>query len=83
MALTGCSSTENRQVVKTEYVRQQVPDPPVPPEYYSVTFVKQDNRYCTSDDDSAKNLLKNRALDKGYQSEMRGIFEGMKKGESK
>jgi len=69
--------------VKTEYVRQQVPPLPSRPEYYPVTFVKQDNRYCTSDDDSARNLLKNRALDKGYQAEMRGALEDMKKGEGK
>ncbi len=84
MILTGCSSTkEGRQIVKTEYIRQQVPPLPSRPEYYPVLFVKKDGRYCTSDDDSARNLLKNRALDKGYQAEMRGSLEDMKQGEGK
>jgi len=69
--------------VKTEYIRQQVPPLPSRPEYYPVTFVKQENRYCTADEDSAKNLLKNRVLDKGYQAEMRGSLELMKQGEGK
>lgn len=74
---------ESRQIVKTEYVRQQVPEPPAPPEYYPVTFVKKDGSYCTSDEASAKNLLKNRALDRGYQAEMRGSLEHMQQGEGK
>ncbi|MHB8110881.1 MAG: hypothetical protein ACYDHW_12730 [Syntrophorhabdaceae bacterium] len=69
--------------MKTEYVRQQVPDPPASPEYYPVTFVKKDGVYCASDEASAKNLLKNRVLDKGYQGELRGTLEDMKKGEGK
>ena len=69
--------------MKTEYIRQQVPPLPSRPEYYPVLFVKKDGLYCTSDDDSARNLLKNRALDKGYQTEMRGSLEDMKLGEGK
>ena len=69
--------------MRTEYVRQQVPDPPALPEYYPVTFVKKDGHYCTSDDESARNLLKNRVLDRGYQAEMRGTLESMKEGESR
>lgn len=74
---------ESRQIVRTEYVRQQAPPVPAPPEYYPVTFVKKDGSYCTSDEKSAKNLLKNRAQDKGYQAEMRGSLEDMNKGDSK
>jgi len=71
---------DGRQVVKTEYIRQQVPEPPALPEYYPVTFIRKDGLYCTSDDESARNLLKNRVLDKGYQAEMRGALDDMKKG---
>jgi hypothetical protein len=60
-----------------------MPDPPALPDYYPVTFIKVDGLYCTSDDESMKNLLKNRALDKGYQDETRGIFEDMKKDKGK
>lgn len=74
---------ESRQIVKTEYVRQQAPPVPAPPEYYPVTFVKKDGSYCTSDEKSAKNLLKNRELDKGYQAEMRGSLEDMNRNEGK
>lgn len=64
-------------------MRQQIPDPPALPEYYPVTFVKKDGHYCTSGDESARNLLKNRVLDKGYQAEMRDTLEGMKEGEGR
>lgn len=74
---------EGRQIVKTEYIRQQVPPVPSPPEYYPVVFVKKDGFYCTSDEESAKNLLKNRVQDKGYQAEMRGSLEDMKQGAGK
>ena len=53
------------------------------PEYYPVLFVKKDGHYCTSDEESAKNLLKNRVLDKGYQAEMRGSLEDMSQGEGR
>lgn len=74
---------ENRQIVRTEYVRQEIPEPPARPGYYPVTFVKKDGHYCTSDDASARNLLKNRVLDKGYQAEMRGTLEDLKEGEGR
>lgn len=74
---------EGRQIVKTEYIRQQAPPVPAPPAYYPVTFVAKDGSYCTSDEKSAKNLLKNRELDKGYQTEMRGSLRDMKKDASK
>lgn len=79
-ALTGCTSgKENRQIVRTEYVRQQVQEPPAPPEYYPVTFTARDGLYCL-DPDNAKGLLKNRELDRGYQAEMRSTLESPKEG---
>ncbi len=63
-------------------MRQQVPEPPAPPEYYPVTFTARDGFYCL-DPDNAKGLLKNRELDRGYQTEMRGTLEGMKEGEGR
>ena len=68
---------ESRQIVKTEYIRQQVPPLPADPEYYPVVFVKKDGHYCL-DETQAKNILKDRALDKGYQGELKGTLESMK-----
>lgn len=68
----------DRQIVRTEYVRQQVPPLPEPPDYYPVAFVKRGDSYCLETPEDAKNLLKNRALDKGYQGELRGILQDLK-----
>lgn len=75
MSLIGCSA---RQIVKTEYIKQQVPDLPKEPEYYPVKWYPYDLMFYCVDRIDAKNLLKNRELDKGYQEEMRKILEGMK-----
>jgi hypothetical protein len=70
-----------RQIVKIEYIRQQVPPLPTEPEYYSVQFKSvewapgQYDYYL--DPENAKNLLKNRELDKGYQEEMKEILQGL------
>ena len=78
--LTACTST--RQIVKTEYIKQQIPPLPAEPEYYSVQFKSVEwapgqYDYCL-DPENAKNLLKNRELDKGYQEEMKEILQGLK-----
>ena len=74
MSLIGCSS---KQIVKTEYIRQQVPDLPQEPEYYPVVWHNKLGFYCL-DAENAKNLLKNRELDKGYQEEMKTILQSLK-----
>lgn len=74
VSLIGCSS---KQIVRTEYIKQQIPALPEEPEYYPVQWQWKDGQYCI-DEESAKNLLKNRQLDKGYQEEMRKIFESLK-----
>ena len=71
----ACSST--KQTVKTEYIRQQIPDLPLPPEYFEVQWQSKDGLYCV-DADGAKALLKNRELDKGYQEEMQKILKHLK-----
>ena len=75
MNLTAC--TPPRQIVRTEYIRQQVPPLPAPPEYYSVEFKAREGLYCL-DMDNAKNLLKNRELDKAYQEETGSILMQLK-----
>jgi len=75
MSLIGCSST--KQIVKTEYIKQTVPDLPPAPEYYPVIWQVNGSMYCVAED-SALNMLKNRELDKGYQEEMREILKQMK-----
>lgn len=78
MVLTGCT-IPNNQIVRTEYVKQQIPDPPSPPDYYPVTFTIKDG-YYRLDPENAKALLKNRELDKGYQGECTGILTNLKEG---
>lgn len=78
---TGCSLPA-KQTVKIEYVKQQVPALPSPPEYYPVRFTVKDGFYCLDSVESAKGLLKNRELDKGYQGEQRNILLNLK-GDSK
>jgi len=74
--------TDGRQIVRTEYIRQQVQEPPAPPEYYPAKFTAKDGLYCL-DPGNAKGLLKNRELDRGYQAEMRGTLEDLKEGEGR
>jgi len=64
-------------VIKTEYIKQQIPDPPAEPDYYPVIFGKQGNNY-TLDEANAKALLMNRELEKGYSEEMRSILTNLK-----
>lgn len=76
---TGCSLPQ-RQAVRIEYVKQQVPALPSPPEYYPVKFTVKDGFYCFDSVKSAKGFLKNRELDKGYQGEQRSILTNLKEG---
>jgi hypothetical protein len=64
-------------IVKTEYVKQQVPEPPAEPDYYAVTFAKSGDRYVL-DEMNAKALLMNKALTDGYAEEMRSILTNLK-----
>lgn len=70
--MVGCSS-----IVKTVYIKQELPYIPEKPDYYGVTFHEIERRYCL-DENNAKNLLKNRILDLGYMEELRKILDGLK-----
>lgn len=70
MLCVGCS----HNYVRTEYIRQNIPELPVEPEYYSVQWEKKEGSYCVSPE-NAKKLLKNIELMKGYQKELRLILE--------
>ncbi len=72
----GCS-TATKQVIKTEYIKQQVPELPKEPEYYPVRWQGKGEMYCV-DAGGAKALLKNRERDKAYQEEMREILKHLK-----
>ena len=76
MSLIGCST---KTIVKTEYIRQEIPDLPEEPEYYQVKWHMCYSFYCI-DAENAKALLKNRALDKAYQEELRTILEHLRTG---
>ena len=69
----GCSSP----IVKTEYVKPTIPELPAAPDYYEVIWQKVDGLYCV-DSDNAKNLLKNRILDKDFIGQHRSIIEGLR-----
>lgn len=75
MLLMGCT----KSIVKTEYIKQEIPPLPEPPQYFDVHFQKKDGFYCVTPDD-AKNLLKNREIDKAYMQELRTILEGLNNG---
>ena len=74
MSLIGCSA---RQIVKTEYVKQQIAELPQKPKYYPVQWQSKDGLYCI-DINGAKALLKNRELDIGYQDEIKTILQHLK-----
>jgi hypothetical protein len=50
---------------------------PAPPDYYEVIWQKVDGLYCV-DSGNAKNLLKNRILDKGFVEQHQEIIEGLR-----
>jgi len=64
-------------VIRTEYIKQRIPDLPPEPDYYPVTFGKEGDAY-TLDKANAKALLMNRELEKGYSEEMRSILTNLK-----
>jgi len=76
MLLTACGSS---QVIKTEYVYQQVPPLPAPPELYPVQWQRSGALYSV-DEQNAKALLKNWELLRGYATELRIILENLKQG---
>jgi len=82
MLLIGCSSAPV-QVIKTEYVYQQVPPLPNAPALYPVKWQKIERGYLL-DEQNAKNWLKNEVLKKQYAGELLLILESLKqRGESK
>ncbi len=74
LSLIGCSSN---QVVRTEYIRPDIPPIPEEPEYYNVQWQKINKSYCL-DADNAINLLKNIEFMKGYQLELKTMLEELK-----
>ena len=82
LSLTGCFPASGRQVIRTEYVRQQVPPLPASPDYYQPRFRAVGNDYCV-DADGARELLKNRVLDRAYQEELTGILATLQGGEGR
>lgn len=74
MSLMGCGSSP---IVRTEYVRQQIPSLPSHPEYYPVQWAKAGDDYCLDTAD-AKNLLKNKALQDAREKDLEIIIEGLR-----
>jgi len=75
MSLTGCTSP---QIKETEYIRPTVPALPPKPDYYPVRFKKVGQDYCFEDTESAKNQLKNKALQDGRENDLEQSLEGLR-----
>ena len=75
MPLTGC--TPVKQIVKTEYVYPTIPPMPAEPEYYPVVFGRCAEGYYL-DEENAKNLLKNLAIEDAHTADLKIILEGLK-----
>jgi len=78
MSLTACTPPAS-QIVRTEYVRRQTPPKPEAPDYFPVQWGGEKGRYCV-DEEGAKNMLKNRELDKAYQAEVDSAFNELNAG---
>lgn len=86
LSSTACSTAP---LVKTEYIRQEIPPLPAAPDYYDVlwqiaplpsgerTDARGGSLYCL-DEENAKNLLKNIILLRARAAELAGILESMK-----
>ncbi len=73
-SLIACS----RQVVRTEYIRQQIPSLPSEPSYYPVQWGKgTDGTYFVARM-NAKSIRKNMELMKDYQKDLRTILLDLK-----
>jgi DNA gyrase/topoisomerase IV subunit B len=75
--LTACSSP---QIVRTEYIYQQIPPLPEAPVMYPVQWQRAGALYAL-DERNAKALLKNWELQRGYAAELRAILEALKREE--
>jgi len=76
LSLISCSPVV-KGMVKTEYIKQEIPELPEEPSYYKVEWHKVNGSYCV-DKENAKNLLKNIELMRGYSQELRLILEELK-----
>lgn len=74
MLLIACSTP----LTKIEYIYPEIPVSPAYPEYYSVIWSKDADKYCF-DESNAKNLLKNFELIKSSDKEMRKILESLRR----
>lgn len=68
MLLTACTA------VKTVYIKPTIPPLPEKPQYYSYQF---DDNLCL-DEQSARNLLKNKALQDDYITQLESIINSMR-----
>jgi len=75
VSLMGCSPS--KQIVRTEYIKTEIPPIPADPVYYRVTWQAENGRYCLTEE-GAKNLLKNMGLMKSYQKDMKSILMELK-----
>ena len=70
----SCSSNP---IARTEYVKPTIPELPAEPDYYEIIWQKIGDLYCV-DGQNAKNLLKNRILDKDFVQQHQEIIEGLR-----
>lgn len=72
LSLIGCG----KPLVRTELIKTQIPALPARPDYYPVIW-KGTGSYCL-DEQAAKNLLKNKALQDSREKELEMIIEGLR-----
>jgi hypothetical protein len=68
-----------KQVVRTEYIKQEIPSIPPEPAYYPIIWRAVEGGYFL-DELSARDLLKNIAIMRAYEREMREILQRLKEG---
>lgn len=75
LSLTACFSTP---LVKTEFIKAEIPPAPVLPEMYEVRWQASAGCYCL-DEENAKNLLKNIMLLQAHDRALAELLEGLRK----
>lgn len=74
----GCGASN--QVIKTEYIRCDIPEIPEMPQYTPVIWNMRDGLYCLNRD-NAINLLKNIELERAYCNDLMIIIKGVRDGQ--
>ncbi len=70
VSLTSCG-----RLVKTQVVECTYPPKPEKPIYYKLDWDYENGKYCL-DENGAKNLIRNKIMQDGYETDLEIIIEG-------